>query len=65
MEDKHPSRERKLRRCYQCNRFEEELWSLAYEEVWPLIRKALTAQRSGANTDQRRTSSVPKLKIGA
>ncbi len=65
MEDKHKSGERKLQRCYQCNRFEEELWALAYEEVWPLIRKALTEQRSRANASQRRISSVPKLKIGA
>jgi hypothetical protein len=65
MEDKYKSGGRRLQRCYQCNRFEEELWALAYGEVWPLIRKALTAKRSPDNDDQQRTSSLPKLKIGA
>ena len=63
MEDTQESRERRLQRCYQCNRFEEELWALAYGEVWPLIRKALAAERS--NSEQERTTSFPKLKIGA
>lgn len=65
MEDKRKfSRVRSLQRRYQCNRFEEELWALAYAEVWPLIRKALTTERS-PNVDQRRTFSVSKRKIGA
>ena len=41
MEDVLKSRNRTLDRCYQCCRFEEELWSMAYECVWPVIRKAL------------------------
>ena len=65
MEDNRKSSSvRKLRRCYQCNRFEEELWVLAYGEVWPLIRRALREERS-PDADTPHTSSGHKLKIGA
>jgi hypothetical protein len=65
MEDNRKSDERRLRRCYQCNRLEEELWAMAYGEVWPLIRKALTVQQWSESADQRRTWFVSKQKIGA
>jgi hypothetical protein len=55
---------RMLGRCYQCNRYEEELWALAYGEIWPVIRKS-RSEKTSSNADQRGTSSVPKLKIGA
>lgn len=64
MEDNCKSSVRKLRRCYQCNRFEEELWALAYGEVWPVVRRALTEERS-PEADAARRFSVPQLKIGA
>jgi hypothetical protein len=58
------SSQRRVQRCYQCNRFEEELWALAYGELWPLIRRALTEERS-PHADPKRPSSDPQLKIGA
>jgi hypothetical protein len=64
MEDSRKSGERRLRRCYQCNRLEEELWAMAYGEVWPLIRKALTVQQRPEGAGQQR-SFVSKWKIGA
>ena len=65
MEDnRKSSRVRKLQRCYQCNRFEEELWALAYSEVWPLIRKALNEEGS-PDGDPQGTSTSPQMKIGA
>ena len=45
MEDRRESQERTLCRCYQCHRLEEQLWALAYEQVWPVIRKALPEPR--------------------
>jgi hypothetical protein len=53
---------RELRRCYHCNRYEEELWALAYGEIWPVIRRS-PSEEASSNADQPRTS--PKLKIGA
>jgi hypothetical protein len=44
---------------------EEELWAMAYGEVWPLIRKALTIQQWSESADQRRTWFFSKQKIGA
>jgi len=65
MEDNRKSDERRLRRCYQCNRLEEELWAMAYGEVWPLIRKTLTVQQPPDSADQRRSCFVSNHKIGA
>lgn len=65
MEDNRNSGERRLRRCYQCNRLEDELWAMAYGEVWPLICRALTVQEPPDSGDQRRSCFVSKHKIGA
>ena len=35
MEDKSDRMDRKLRQCYQCNRFEKHLWVMAYEQLLP------------------------------
>lgn len=29
------TKELRVTRCYECSRVEEELWMLAYEQVWP------------------------------
>lgn len=41
MEGRGKCRDRRLRRCCQCNRLEDQLWATAYEYVWPLVRRAL------------------------
>ena len=41
MEGKQRTRERRWKRCYQCSRLEDELWAMAYEQVWPQGRRAL------------------------
>ena len=46
MEDGPKPRERQLSRSYHCSRFEEQLWSMAYECVWPAIRRTLTEYRA-------------------
>lgn len=48
MEGRSEARQRTLKRCYQCNRLEELLWAAAYEQVWPLIRRALRRHRAEA-----------------
>jgi hypothetical protein len=32
---------RKLRRASEPNRLEDQVWTLAYEQIWPLVRKVL------------------------
>ncbi len=44
MEGDREPRECRLKRCYQCNRVEEQLWSMAYEQLWPLLRRRLIRQ---------------------
>ena len=50
MEDNRKRRDRPLQRCCQCHRLEEQLWTAAYEEIWPVVRRRL-AQRQ---TEQER-----------
>ncbi len=47
MEDAPKRGDRRLRRVYECHRLEDQLWDLAYEELWPQIRRALTRQKPG------------------
>ena len=65
MEGNRKPSERSLRRCYQGNRLEEELLTMAYGEVWPVIRKALTVEQPADPADQQRSGFVSKQKIGA
>ncbi len=41
MEGQGKSSGRPLKRCYQRNRLEDQLWVTAYEYVWPLVRRSL------------------------
>ena len=45
MADQPTTRECKLRRCYECNRLEDQLWNAAYQQIWPLVRRRLIEQR--------------------
>lgn len=45
MEGERRNQERPLQRCYECSRVEEELWTQAYERVWPLARRRIEAQQ--------------------
>ncbi len=55
MEGKIVYRRRTLARRFESNRLEEQVWALAYEQVWPLLRKALkschTRQEESTATD--------------
>jgi hypothetical protein len=41
MEGRKSSRGRRLSRCYQCSRLEEQLWATAYEQIWPVVRRSV------------------------
>jgi hypothetical protein len=61
MEGIRKGRDCKLKRCYECNRFEEEVWNLAYEQVWPLVRRALERRQSEEKcASQAKTTAIAK-----
>ena len=33
--------ERNLQRHFECSRLEDQLWAMAYEQIWPVVRKSL------------------------
>jgi len=41
MEGKRASGQRTLTRCYRGSRLEDQLWTTAYEQIWPMVRRAL------------------------
>ncbi len=61
MADDRKTHDRPVHRCYECHRLEEQLWSLAYEQLWPVIRRKPKA--NGAPTNQHvyeRSRTAPK-----
>lgn len=59
MEVPHPLRLRVLRRCYQSCRHEEQIWTLAYEQVYPQARRVLPLCKANekAARDERRSAT--------
>ena len=51
-----------MQRCFESSRVEEEVWSLAYERLWPLIRAPLCHR---GNHAARRAASPVALAKGA
>lgn len=46
MEGRGSSRDRRrIVRRFEATRLEDSVWALAYEQVWPLLRKVLRASR--------------------
>ena len=45
MDAKAATGERRVLREFEVNRLEEEVWALAYEEIWPVARRALKTRR--------------------
>jgi hypothetical protein len=41
MEGNRQTPERTLQRRFEGYRLEEQLWSTAYEQIWPVIRRSL------------------------
>jgi hypothetical protein len=64
MADDRKTPDRPVQRCFEGHRLEEQLWSLAYQQLWPVIRRKRTAdaakskqrhgQNSGATPNQAR-----------
>jgi hypothetical protein len=48
MEGSRKKRDLPVKRSFEGNRLEEEIWTVAYEEVWPVVRRA-----GGQNQPQR------------
>lgn len=46
-------RQRRVTRCYQANRIEDQLWALAYEQIWPLLRRRLNPHRAAPTGSDR------------
>ena len=36
----------RITRGHETNRLEDQVWALAYEQIWPVIRQALNSQRT-------------------
>lgn len=52
MADDRKSQDRPVKRSFECHRLQDQLWSLAYQHVLPVIRRKL--QASGAINNQHR-----------
>ena len=52
MEDNRKEPVRTLQRLFECNRLEEQLWAIAYEQLWPVVRRSL--KRAGDSRQRRR-----------
>jgi hypothetical protein len=55
MADDRKTLERPLQRTFECHRLQEQLWSLAYQRLWPLIRRKIPAR--GAKTQTPRCNA--------
>jgi hypothetical protein len=47
MESRKKLRQRIVTRCSQPSRIEDQLWTAAYEQIWPLVRQVLLHCREG------------------
>ena len=43
-----------VRRACECHRLEEQLLALAYQEIWPVLRKQSSAKGATTKSDARR-----------
>jgi hypothetical protein len=52
MEGEARRREGQPKRCYQCSRFEDQLWELAYQQLWRTVRSGLKRRLEDAQGQQ-------------
>ena len=45
------SKERSVKRRHETNRLEDQVWALAFEQLWPLFRKVLNENRTAPQND--------------
>ena len=62
MEDSRSDSARGLQRCFECNRLEEQLWGVAYEQIWPVLRRSLkgSAQTQRMRRVKAKTKTVAR-----
>ena len=60
MEDNRKAAERALRCSFEGHRLEEQLWAMAYECLWPVVRGSL---KKRAELSQRREGTSSKTQI--
>ena len=64
MEGKGTRKQRLVRRCFEAHRLEEELLALAYEQIWPQLRRVVPRRRGAAEgpslTPTARTANVAR-----
>lgn len=60
MDGSRISRDRVRRRCYECSRVEEELWKLAYERLFPPVRRGIKPEQSAHPTAAKVVVAVRK-----
>jgi len=50
MEDNRRGSARPLQRCCEGHRLEEQLWSIAYDQIWPVLRRSLNVSVEARRT---------------
>lgn len=58
-------REMSVRRGFEGNRLEELVWAMAYEEVWPIVRRVLLHQATRSALEEERTVQTARSATGA
>ena len=52
MEGDPKRRECRPKRRYQCSRMEDQLWELAYQQLWPIVRRGIERRMVDAQRGQ-------------
>lgn len=61
MEGRAKCRQRPVRRCFEPHRLGEELLALAYEQIWPQLRRVV----SGHHRSAERAVSAPSETVAS
>jgi hypothetical protein len=48
---------RRLSHRYEPHRLEEQVWALAYEQIWPSLRRAVNSPRSASQVESVRKAN--------
>lgn len=66
MEGNRKKRDLPVRRRFEGNRLEEEIWAVAYEEVWPVVRRiAGQNRRDRSQREEERAALGDRIAAGA
>lgn len=62
MADDRKRRDRPVLRVFQCHRLEEQLWSLAYQHLLPVIRKRAAGAKHQQRLYEKKRIATPKAR---